>query len=225
MCDQIRHRGPDDDGYHVDGSCGIGMRRLSIIDLSTGHQPISNEDGSVWVVFNGEIYNYQGLRQDLIQRGHRFKTNSDTETLIHLYEEEGVAGISKLRGMFAYAIWDARDRSLLLVRDRFGKKPLYYATLPEGLYFGSELKCLRAAGVPLEIDQEALRLISAIHLHPGPLESLPGDSQVAARTLASLPRRRAHRTGPLLASARPRRAAAPGSIGRRRRAAGPRSVR
>src|SRR6202790_5523979 len=101
MCDRIRHRGPDDEGFHIDGGCGIGMRRLSIIDLSTGHQPMSNEDDSVWVVFNGEIYNYQPLRQDLIRQGHRFKTNSDTETLVHLYEQEGVAGISKLRGMFA----------------------------------------------------------------------------------------------------------------------------
>ncbi len=112
MCDTIRHRGPDDEGFHVDGPCGIGMRRLSIIDLNTGHQPISNEDGSVWVVFNGEIYNYRELRQDLISRGHRFKTNSDTETLIHLYEEFGPEGVSKLRGMFAYAIWDSRKRLL-----------------------------------------------------------------------------------------------------------------
>src|ERR1039458_248509 len=110
MCDQIRYRGPDDDGYHLDGGCGLGMRRLSIIDLNTGHQPISNEDGAIWVVFNGEIYNFQELRADLIRAGHRFKTASDTETLIHLYEEEGTAGISKLRGMFAYAIWDSRDR-------------------------------------------------------------------------------------------------------------------
>ena len=168
MCDQIRHRGPDDAGYHLDGACGIGMRRLSIIDLHTGHQPMSNEDGTVWVVFNGEIYNYQELRQDLIGRGHRFRTNSDTETLIHLYEEEGVAGIKKLRGMFAYAIWDARDRSLLLVRDRFGKKPLYYATLPEGLFFGSELKCLRSAGVPLEIDQQAIQLYLQFCYIPDP---------------------------------------------------------
>jgi asparagine synthase (glutamine-hydrolysing) len=158
MCDQIRHRGPDDEGFHVDGGCGIGMRRLSIIDLSTGHQPMSNEDGTVWVVFNGEIYNYQELRADLIRKGHQFRTNSDTETLVHLYEEEGTEGIQKLRGMFAYAIWDARTRSVLLVRDRFGKKPLYVATLADGLYFGSELKCLRVAGVPLDIDNEALQL-------------------------------------------------------------------
>ena len=158
MCDQIQHRGPDDDGYHVDGGCGIGMRRLSIIDLSTGHQPISNEDGSVWVVFNGEIYNYKGLRDDLIRAGHQFRTNSDTETLIHLYEQEGVDGIRKLRGMFTFAIWDSNKRTLLLARDPFGKKPLYYATLPHGVFFGSELKCLRAAGVPLDIDPRALRL-------------------------------------------------------------------
>ncbi|MEO7143128.1 MAG: asparagine synthetase B, partial [Bryobacteraceae bacterium] len=168
MCDQIRHRGPDDEGFHIDGSCGIGMRRLSIIDLSTGHQPISNEDDSVWVVFNGEIYNYQELRQSLISQGHRFRTNSDTETLAHLYEQEGVDGIQKLRGMFAYAIWDARTRSLLLVRDRFGKKPLYYAALPEGLYFGSELKCLREAGVPLDLDEEALRLYFQFTYIPDP---------------------------------------------------------
>src|SRR5262249_52019401 len=115
MCDQIRHRGPDDAGYHVDGGCAIGMRRLGIIDLSTGHQPIANEDESVWVVFNGEIYNYQPLRAELMRRGHRFRTNSDTETLVHLYEEEGGVkeggGITRLRGMFAYAIWDARERS------------------------------------------------------------------------------------------------------------------
>jgi asparagine synthase (glutamine-hydrolysing) len=158
MTDVIRHRGPDDEGIYTDGPCGIGMRRLSIIDLSTGHQPISNEDSTVWVVFNGEIYNYQELRQDLMQRGHRFRTNSDTETLVHLYEEKGTEGLELLRGMFAFCIWDGRKRSLLLVRDRFGKKPLYYANTSAGFYFGSELKCLRVAGVPLDLDQEALRL-------------------------------------------------------------------
>jgi asparagine synthase (glutamine-hydrolysing) len=168
MCDPIRHRGPDDEGYHVDGACGIGMRRLSIIDLNTGHQPISNEDGSVWIVFNGEIYNHQELRRDLIRSGHRFQTNSDTETLVHLYEQEGVDGIHRLRGMFAYALWDARRKSLLLVRDRFGKKPLYFASLAEGFYFGSELKCLRAAGVPLELDPEAIRLYTQFSYIPDP---------------------------------------------------------
>lgn len=158
MTDLIRHRGPDDEGIYTDGPCGIGMRRLSIIDLSTGHQPISNEDGSVWVVFNGEIYNYQELRYDLISRGHRFTTNSDTETLVHLYEQQGTEGLERLRGMFAYCIWDARNRKILLVRDRFGKKPLYYAKTSTGFYFASELKCLRAAGVPLDLDRDALRL-------------------------------------------------------------------
>jgi asparagine synthase (glutamine-hydrolysing) len=158
MCDLIRHRGPDDEGFYTEGGCGLGMRRLSIIDLSTGHQPISNEDGTVWVVFNGEIYNYQELRQDLIRRGHHFATNSDTETLVHLYEEKGTDGLHLLRGMFAFCIWDSRKRKILLVRDRFGKKPLYYAQTPSGFYFGSELKCLRAAGVPLDIDHDALRL-------------------------------------------------------------------
>src|SRR5450755_838949 len=172
MCDRIRHRGPDDEGFHVEGGCAIGMRRLSIIDLSTGHQPIPNEDRTLWVVFNGEIYNYQPLREDLIAKGHRFQTNSDTETLIHLYEQEGPDGLKRLRGMFAYAIWDSRRRRLFLARDRFGKKPLYYAVLPEGLYFGSELKCLRVAGVPSEIDAEALRLFFQFTYIPEPLSCL-----------------------------------------------------
>jgi len=158
MCDPIRHRGPDDEGFHVDGGCAIGMRRLSIIDLATGHQPISNEDGTVWIVFNGEIYNFQELRRRLLDQGHRFQTNSDTETIVHLYEQEGTDGLARLRGMFAFAIWDARRRQLLLARDRFGKKPLYYAHTSRGLWFGSELKCLRAAGIPEDLDREALRL-------------------------------------------------------------------
>src|ERR1035441_6454933 len=169
MCDEIRHRGPDDEGVYVDGGCGIGMRRLSIIDLSTGHQPLSNEDGSVWIVFNGEIYEYQELRADLMARGHRFQTSSDTETLVHLYEQEGVEGLKRLRGMFAFAIWDARQSRLLLARDRFGKKPLYYAVLPTGIYFGSEISCLREAGVPLEPDPEALRLYFQFNYIPDPL--------------------------------------------------------
>jgi len=168
MCDRIRHRGPDDEGYHIDGGCALGMRRLSIIDLNTGHQPIANEDESVWVVFNGEIYNYQPLRERLIQQGHRFRTKSDTEVLVHLYEQEGVEGVARLRGMFAYAIWDARQQRLFVARDRFGKKPVYYAALPDGFYFGSELKCLVTAGVPREVDDEALRLYFQFTYIPDP---------------------------------------------------------
>src|SRR5262249_708769 len=115
------------------GGCALGMRRLSIIDLNTGHQPISNEDGTLWVAFNGEIYNFQELRRDLIAGGHRFKTNSDTETLLHLYEEKGTGGIHKLRGMFACAIWDSRARTLLLVGDQCAKKPVDFGVVPEGL--------------------------------------------------------------------------------------------
>jgi asparagine synthase (glutamine-hydrolysing) len=171
MCDQIRHRGPDDEGFHIDGRCALGMRRLSIIDLNTGHQPIPNEDRTVWVVFNGEIYNYQELREDLETRGHQFQTHSDTEVLLHLYEQEGAASVARLRGMFAYAIWDSRRRQLFLARDRFGKKPLYYAALPQGLFFGSEISCLRHAGVPLEPDPEALRLYFQFNYIPEPFSA------------------------------------------------------
>ena len=168
MCDQIRHRGPDDEGFYSNGTCALGMRRLSVIDLEHGHQPISNEDGTIWVVFNGEIYNFQEIRDRLLQSGHVFRTHSDTEVLVHLYEEEGVDGIARLRGMFAYALWDERRRQLLLVRDRFGKKPLYYAHLPTGLWFASELKCLRAAGIPLDLDRDALRLYFQLTYIPDP---------------------------------------------------------
>jgi asparagine synthase (glutamine-hydrolysing) len=144
MCDVMRHRGPDDEGFHVAAGVGLGMRRLSIIDLSTGHQPIHNEDGTVWVVFNGEIYNYRELRQALEDAGHRFYTSSDTETIVHGYEEWGDAVFSRLRGMFGIAIWDARLRALLVGRDRPGIKPLYYAEAGGRLFFGSEAKCLLA---------------------------------------------------------------------------------
>src|SRR5205814_7902733 len=192
MCDQIRHRGPDDEGIRVEAGCGIGMRRLSIIDLSTGHQPMSNEDGAVWVVFNGEIYNFQELRSELIGQGHRFETASDTETLVHLYEQHGVEGLRRLRGMFAFAIWDSKRRRLLLARDRFGKKPLYYAALPRGIYFGSELSCLRAAGVPLDIDSEALKLYFQFSYVPDPytafraIRKLPAGSWLTYDTTGAI---------------------------------------
>jgi asparagine synthase (glutamine-hydrolysing) len=157
MCAAIRHRGPDDEGRRVMPGVALGMRRLSIIDLATGQQPIHNEDESVWVVFNGEIYNYPELRAELIARGHRFYTNSDTETIVHAYEQWGPDGFARLRGMFAIALWDSRDGSLWLARDRVGIKPLHYAHVGERLYFASEIKSLLAAGeVNRTIDFAAL---------------------------------------------------------------------
>jgi asparagine synthase (glutamine-hydrolysing) len=144
MADAIRHRGPDDEGYFVSGPIGLGFRRLSIIDLATGHQPISNEDGSVWIVFNGEIYNYQELREFLLSKGHVFSTQTDTEVIVHLYEELGEACVEKLRGMFGFAIWDERQKLLFLARDRVGIKPLYYCLSRNSIVFGSEIKAILA---------------------------------------------------------------------------------
>lgn len=144
MADAITHRGPDDEGYYVSGPVGFGFRRLAIIDLNTGHQPISNEDGSVWIVFNGEIYNYQDLRQQLQAKGHVFRTQTDTEVIVHLYEEFGEGCVEKLRGMFAFAIWDGRQKILFLARDRVGIKPLYYWLSDKSLIFGSEIKAILA---------------------------------------------------------------------------------
>ena len=142
----LMHRGPDADGYHFEPGLALGHRRLSIIDLSSGAQPMTNEDGTVWIVFNGEIYNFPELRTFLISKGHQFRTHSDTETIIHLYEELGAECFSRLRGMFAIALWDRRQRRLVLARDRIGKKPLYYAWNGKRLVFGSELKAVVAAG-------------------------------------------------------------------------------
>jgi asparagine synthase (glutamine-hydrolysing) len=146
MCDVIRHRGPDDEGFFVGDGVGLGMRRLSIIDLSGGHQPIRNEDGTIWVVFNGEIYNYRELRAELIAHGHAFYTETDTETIVHAYEEWGEDGFARLRGMFGIALWDRRKRALLLVRDRLGIKPLHYREQDGGVLFGSEIKSILASG-------------------------------------------------------------------------------
>src|SRR4029077_20035221 len=137
MCGVIRHRGPDDEGTWVTDGVALGMRRLSIIDLSTGHQPTHNEDRSVWIVFNGEIYNFPELRRELEAAGHRFYTSTDTEAIVHAYEQWGTSAIARLRGMFGLAIWDTRTRSLLVARDRIGIKPMYYATVNGRLYFGS----------------------------------------------------------------------------------------
>jgi len=142
MCDAIVHRGPDDAGYYVQDPVALGMRRLSIIDLATGHQPVHNEDGSVWVVFNGEIYNFKSLRTSLERQGHRFYTGTDTEVIVHLYEQYGERCVDKMRGMFAFAVWDDRRKTLLLARDRLGIKPLFYTVADGRLAFGSELKLL-----------------------------------------------------------------------------------
>lgn len=156
MCDVIVHRGPDDEGLLTDGPLSMGMRRLSIIDLEGGQQPIWNEDRSVAVFQNGEIYNFNELRRDLEARGHTFRTNSDTEAIVHLYEEYGDDCVEHLRGMFAIAVWDQPRRRLLLARDRLGIKPLYYAEEKDRLLFGSELKSLLAAGMDRTIDRQAL---------------------------------------------------------------------
>ncbi len=142
MAAAILHRGPDDEGFYFNRNVAMGMRRLSIIDLAGGHQPISNEDGSIWVVFNGEIYNYPELREQLLARGHQFKTHSDTETLVHLYEDHGDDLVEYLNGMFAFALWDERRRRLLVARDRMGEKPLYFTQTPQAFIFASELKSL-----------------------------------------------------------------------------------
>lgn len=142
MTRSLAHRGPDDEGFYISQNIGLGHRRLSIIDLKSGHQPMSNEDETVRIVFNGEIYNFQALKKDLEQKGHKFRTSSDTETILHLYEQEGENCVKKLRGMFAFAIWDARKNQLFLARDRMGKKPLYYGIFNNTFIFGSEVKAL-----------------------------------------------------------------------------------
>ncbi len=157
MCDIIRHRGPDDEGFYSDKNVELGMRRLSIIDLEGGHQPMHNEDESIWIIFNGEIYNFQQLKSDLEKRGHKFYTNSDTEAIVHCYEEYEENFANKLDGMFAFAIWDSKEKKLILARDRFGKKPLYYTTAGGSLIFGSEIKSLLLhESVKREVDRESL---------------------------------------------------------------------
>lgn len=157
MTATLLHRGPDGEGLHVSEGVGLGMRRLSIVDLATGDQPIASEDGTLVLVCNGEIYNHVELRQELVRAGHRFRTASDVEVILHLYEDRGLACVDALRGMFAFALWDAPKRRLVLVRDRIGMKPLHYAERPDGLYFGSEAKAVLASGaVPVSLDAAAM---------------------------------------------------------------------
>jgi asparagine synthase (glutamine-hydrolysing) len=170
MTDAVSHRGPDAAGYFVDNGIGLGHRRLSIIDLSTGDQPLGNEDGSIQVVFNGEIYNFADVRGELLAKGHRFRTNSDTEVIVHGYEEWGERCVDRFRGMFAFALWDGRNRRLMLARDRVGVKPLYYAELPGvGLVFGSEIKSLlEDAEVPRAWRADALDTYLSLLYVPAP---------------------------------------------------------
>ncbi len=168
MCDAIVHRGPDDEGYYADDRIALGMRRLSIIDLVTGRQPIANEDRSVITVYNGEIFNFQDIRRDLERRGHSFSTRSDTEVIVHLYEEHGEDFVSSLNGMFAIALWDKRNRKLILVRDRLGVKPLHVLSWNNRLYFASEIKALLKTGFPRRIDFEALSQYFTFEFIPAP---------------------------------------------------------
>ena len=181
MSEALAHRGPDDDGLVVEGPVGLAARRLSIIDVAGGHQPLANEDGRVWVVQNGEVYNYRELREDLHRRGHAFSTRSDTEVLVHGYEEWGPTLFERLRGMFAAAVWDAREGRLLLARDRFGIKPLYYGVAGGELAFASELKALlRDPGFAAEIDLDALEAFLAFNSIPAPLTVFRGIRKLPA---------------------------------------------
>ncbi|TDI88672.1 MAG: asparagine synthase (glutamine-hydrolyzing) [Caldithrix sp.] len=175
MCDVIRHRGPDDEGWITKGNYGIGMRRLSIIDLFTGRQPISNEDDSIWIVFNGEIYNHVELRNKLIKKGHKFQTKCDTEVIVHAYEEYGEECPKKLNGMFGFAILDLKKQILFLARDRLGIKPLYYYHDSKKFAFGSELKSiLQVPNIPREVDLRALDLFLTFEYIPSPYSIFQG---------------------------------------------------
>ena len=181
MAAAIAHRGPDDEGFYVGGPAGLGCRRLAIIDVEGGHQPISNEDGSLHVVLNGEIYNHRELRAQLRERGHRFATTSDTEVIVHLYEERGDDCVAALEGMFAFALWDERRQRLLLARDPLGQKPLYWTALRDGIRFASEIKALLAVdGVSAAIDPEALHHYLSLRFIPPPSTMFAGIRKLPA---------------------------------------------
>lgn len=181
MTDLIVHRGPDDTGVHFDSNVGLGFRRLSIIDLEGGHQPLSNEDGSVWIVFNGEIYNYREIRRWLIDKGHIFATEADTEVIVHLYEEKGPDCVKDLRGMFAFAIFDSNKNQVMVARDHFGIKPLYYTETPDTIAFGSEIKSLLAVpGVQREVNLESFWNYLTFQYAPDPLTMFKGIQKLPA---------------------------------------------
>jgi len=169
MCSVITHRGPDDEGFYTDGAVGIGMRRLSIVDVAGGHQPISNEDGTLWLVFNGEIYNFLELRKVCEKAGDIFTSQSDTEVILALYRRHGVACLQHLRGMFAFALWDAAGKYLFFARDRLGKKPFNYSLTTNQFTFASEIDALvQHPGVSSQMDHEALELYLQLQYVPAP---------------------------------------------------------
>ena len=175
MCDVIRHRGPDDCGYYIDKNISLGHRRLSIIDLKTGKQPIHNEDETIWIVYNGEVYNFQELRKDLKEKGHKFYTETDTETLVHAYEEYGDSFVRHLRGMFSFALWDSKKRRLILASDRIRIKPLYYSFQDDVLILASEIKCLLRSGyLKPEMNRKALFRFMMLRYIPGDMTIIKG---------------------------------------------------
>src|SRR5690242_11547274 len=177
----LLHRGPDDEGIYRDEDTGLtlGVRRLSVIEVAGGHQPVSNEDGTVWAMLNGEIYNHPALREHLLARGHEFRSRADTEVLVHLYEEYGDSLVHALDGMFAFVLWDARRRRLLLARDRFGEKPLFYHEENGVLTFASELTALlEGARISRELDPEAIDSYFVFGYVPGPGSMVPGVKQL-----------------------------------------------
>src|SRR2546429_2125000 len=183
MRDTMVHRGPDDAGswYSPEQGVALGARRLAIVDLSrAGHMPMSNEDGSVWIAYNGEVYNHEALRTELEAKGHVYRSRTDTETIVHLYEEEGSRCVERLEGMFAFAIWDSRKRELFLARDRLGVKPLYFAQLPGGFIFGSEIKALlEHPALTPDLDEEAFFHYLTFVSTPAPLTMFKGVSKLA----------------------------------------------
>src|SRR3984893_17736430 len=184
MCQAILHRGPDEEGIFVKDGIGLGMRRLSIIDLAGGQQPVFNEDKTIWIVFNGEIYNFPDLRGELEKRGHRFYTRTDTEVIVHLYEEMGPDCVNKLRGMFAFALYDERRQKLLMARDRLGKKPLHYALQGQRLLFGSEIKAILAEAPELAtVNHEALLQYMYFGYVPDPLTAFTAIQKLPAAHL------------------------------------------
>jgi asparagine synthase (glutamine-hydrolysing) len=211
MAGAIAHRGPDDEGFldarTRDGVYRIGLahRRLSIIDLSTGHQPLGNETGSVQIVFNGEVYNFESLRDELVALGHAFRTRSDTETIVHAYEQWGTACVDRFRGMFAFAIWDADSQRLVIARDRFGKKPVFLHQRPDGtLAFASEIKAILAIpGLVPSVDESAIRDYLAYRYVPGPgtlyrgIRKLPPGSIAVCASIATTCRRTASHSRPV----------------------------